>query len=592
MYIDSSSKYKSRIKYVFDLFFSIFGLNCNYLESLKKGESAFEEDDLFIAYDKPENLPSLKIFCEGKVDLFFLVDLFSQVFEIGSNPSLKQLKKKDSDFTIPVIFAYPASGESEIYSMETEDGENFSGITWKEEKGIIEAVFFVDIFASSFYFISLQEEIHSGKKDKHKRFKAEFSFRGDKNLIDYPIVNCYFKLFYDLIRKRYSNRNLPLLRKSFWPNGSSLAVVLTHDVDILEKWFLYSLYRAFQLLLRGKIGFFFLLLKNIFKSILAGENPAYSFELIKNMERQFDFDSTFFFLAGKPSLKSFLNTDITYDITNPRIKTVVEDFESNSGEVGLHGSYHSAFDQGKMQEEKKLLESICGDSLKGIRQHFLRFDLPNTWYIQKKLNFSYDCSLGYPDASGFRSGLAFPFYPYDDSRDKLIEILELNTNIMDQTYVKYQDKSLQNMEKNILKILDTTEDCGGHVTLIWHTNVLDQFGFFGFMDVYQRILEYIHRKRFFVGSGEAIAGWWIKRGNLILRSSFCSGDKNFFWEYVSKSHIEKIILELNYTSMDHYRIRGEGVEFKIEKRKDSVLIQLYDLKPEQSFKIFLQKKDG
>jgi len=163
---------------------------------------------------------------------------------------------------------------------------------------------------------------------------------------------------------------------------------------------------------------------------------------------------------------------------------------------------------------------------------------------------------------------------------------------MDQTYVKYQDKSLQNMEKNILKILDTTEDCGGHVTLIWHTNVLDQFGFFGFMDVYQRILEYIHRKRFFVGSGEAIAGWWIKRGNLILRSSFCSGDKNFFWEYVSKSHIEKIILELNYTSMDHYRIRGEGVEFKIEKRKDSVLIQLYDLKPEQSFKIFLQKKDG
>jgi len=591
-YIGSSPRYRPKIKYIFDLFFSIYGLRCFYLHSLEKDTvSVIAKEDLLIAYDKFDNLTFLREFSQDKFDLFFLVDLFHKIFEAGPKPSLCRLKAKGSEDEIPILFNYPVERKNELYYVETEDGKTASGITWNFEKDTLEAVFYADLFASSFYFVSFQEELQSDKKDKHKRFKAEFSFRKDKSLIDSPLVNLYFKVFFGLLRKRFFRRKLPLLRKSFWPGATPLAVVLTHDVDIMDKWVMYALYRAFQLLSKGGIGSFFGVLRNIWECILIRKNPAHSFDFLIEKEKELNFGSSFFFLAGKPTLRSFLNQDVTYDISNQQNKAILKRILLDSHEVGLHGSYNSAFEKEKMREGKKLLESFYEDPLMGIRQHFLRFNLPQTWYLQRDLDFSYDCSLGYPDASGFRSGLAFPFYPYDDYGDKVIEVLELNTNIMDQTYVKYKQQNLERMKEEIIKILEDTEKCGGLVTLIWHTNVVDQLGFLGFMETYQRILEYLCQRRFFVGSGKKIADWWVRRGNLVQLNSSTSKRNDYFWEYESRSFMDNITLELSFPFAGRYRVWAEKVKIKTKEKKDFVLIELYNLKPNQRFKIFLQRKD-
>jgi peptidoglycan/xylan/chitin deacetylase (PgdA/CDA1 family) len=592
LYIGSPIKYKPKIKYTLELFFSIYGLKCLQLDSLEdNSKSIIAKDDLLIVYDKWDNLAFFKELSRNGFDLFFLVDLFSQVFEAQTPPAFKKLKKMDSGEVSPVLFNFPALGENNLYSIETEEKKIYSGITWKDEEKNLEAIFYADLIASSYFLISFQEEIRSGKKDRYGRFKAEYSFRKAKNLIDYPLVNSYFKIIFDLIRRRFLRRDLPLIRKSFWPGGATLAVVLTHDVDIMERWMGYAVFRAFQLLKARKIGSFFLWLKKIWGSIRENKNPAHSFDFLIEKERELNFGSTFFFLAGKPSLRSFLEMDITYDITKKANKTLLKKIDTELHEVGLHGSYHSFSDQDRMKEEKKLLVGIRGNFLTGIRQHFLRFNLPQTWYLQKNLNFLYDCSFGYPDASGFRSGLGFPFYPYDDSRDEPIGVLELSTNIMDQTYVKYKNQDLLKMKKEILEILDQVEECGGLVTLLWHTNVVDEFAFFGFMDTYQEVLRYLKEKKAFVGSGKKIAFWWQKREELVQLGGSTSEKKTFFWAYESKDFIDNLTLELHFTDLDLCRVWAEDVKIKTEMKKDLGLIELFELKPNQRFKIFLQKKD-
>jgi peptidoglycan/xylan/chitin deacetylase (PgdA/CDA1 family) len=592
LYIGSSEKYKPKIKYTFELLFSIYGLKCSHLDSLEESnKSIIAKEDLLIVYDKWDNLAFFQELSSDKFDLFFLADLFAQVFEAQTPPAFKKLVKTDSGEETPVLFNFSHLEENNLYSIEAEEKKNYSGITWKENEKNLEVIFFTDLIASSYYLISFQEEIRSGRKDKRGRFKAEFSFRKANDLIDYPLVNIYFKIIFDLIRRRFLRRGLPLIRKSFWPGGAALAVALTHDVDIMERWMGYAVFMAFQLLKAGKIGSFFLWLKKFCKSILTNRNPARSFDFIIKKEKEMDFGSTFFFLAGEPNLRSFLQRDIIYDITKKANRTLLKKIDTELHEVGLHGSYHSFSEQDRMMEEKSLLERIRGDSLTGIRQHFLRFDLPQTWYLQKNLNFLYDCSFGYPDASGFRSGLGFPFYPYDDSRDEPIGILELSTNIMDQTYVKYKNQDLLKMKKEILEILDRVEGCGGLVTLLWHTNVVDELTYFGFMDTYQEILRYLKQKKAFVGSGQKIALWWQKREKLIQLDCSISDKGTFCWEYESRDFMDIATLELHLSGIERYRVWVEDPETKSELKKDLGLIRLFGLRPEQRFKVFLKEKD-
>ncbi len=590
-YTGSSPEYRPKIKYTVDLFFSIYGLKCEHLDSAKEDiRSLIANDDLLMVYDKKDRLKFFRELAEDNFDLFYLVDLFPEIYEDQISPSFKNLKNKDTGEKIPVLFNLQVGEKDELYSIETKEGKIYSGITWQED-GKIQAVFYADLVASAFYFLSLREEVSSGKKDKHGRFRAEFSFRKEGNQIDFPLVNGYFKIIFDLVQKRFSKRNLPLMRKSFWPGGAPLAVVLTHDVDVLDKWLGYAFFRGFQLLIKGRIKDFFLLLGKVFTSILKKRNPAHSFSLLIQMEKELNFGSTFFFLAGKPNLKSLLNTDVTYDITSEGNSTILKEIKSDLHEVGLHGSYGSFSDEKKMKEEKSLLENSLGDSINGIRQHFLRFAYPRTWHIQENLGFLYDCTLGYPDASGFRAGLAFPFYPYDDFTDKSVKILGMNTNIMDQTYVKYKKQDLLKMKEEIFEILDRVEQYVGLVNLLWHTNVVDEFAFFGFMRTYQEILGYLKHKKAFVGSGRKIACWWQKRENLVELSSSAPDKKIYEWEYRSGDFLDNASLELYFTDADKYHIRTENVEIRTEMKKNFILVELSGLKPSQKFKIFLQRKD-
>jgi hypothetical protein len=243
-----------------------------------------------------------------------------------------------------------------------------------------------------------------------------------------------------------------------------------------------------------------------------------------------------------------------------------------------------------MGKEKNILEEVSGKIVTGIRQHYLRFNFPQTLYLQESLNFSYDCSLGYPDASGFRSGLGFPFYPYDDSTEKVIKVLELNTTIMDQTYVKYKKHDLSQMKKEIIEILTKVEECGGMVNLLWHTNTVDEFAFFGFMNLYDEILKYLKQRKALVSSAEKIARYWQKRERLVQINSLKLEDKNYLWEFEPEDTLEKATLEIDIPRAGSYKIRAENVQSTIEISEDRVLIGLSGLKPGQKFKIYLQRK--
>ena len=223
----------------------------------------------------------------------------------------------------------------------------------------------------------------------------------------------------------------------------------------------------------------------------------------------------------------------------------------------------------------------------GARQHFLCLKPPDTWRHQSRLGFLYDCSLGYPDRSGFRSGLAFPFKPFDTERDEEIPIWELSTNVMDQTYDKYDPKNIGQIKEEIKHLFSQVESSGGGlITLLWHTNVLEEFGFIGFLKLYADVLDELKKKKTFVSNGENICGFWKARQEVKLKER--KAEKNMWqWEFQARSSVEDLTFCLSRPFEGRFRIKVEGAKASVELDQSKALLTFARLEQNQSFKIIL-----
>src|SRR5207245_1555660 len=101
-------------------------------------------------------------------------------------------------------------------------------------------------------------------------------------------------------------------------------------------------------------------------------------------------------------------------------------------EVGLHGSYAAADDPVRLAAEKQKLEALAGP-VAGHRYHYLRVDPHRNLAPLEAAGLRYDTTLGFPDAIGFRAGIARPFRPWDFERDEPLDLVEIPLAAMDAT---------------------------------------------------------------------------------------------------------------------------------------------------------------
>ena len=221
------------------------------------------------------------------------------------------------------------------------------------------------------------------------------------------------------------------------------------------------------------------------------------------LEKKYNAKSTFYFWTASSDPRRF-----RYHIEDiaGEIKTIAE----NGWEVGLHGGFYSYNDLEAVKREKSRLENALGREVIGYRNHYLRFQTPETWNILEKCGFQYDTTYGYTNAVGFRNGMCHPFRPYHPFRREWMDIYELPLNVMECAMYDYSKP--RDAWKLIQPLLEKAETNQGVLTVLWHNNVFscpfrEHWG-----ELYERILQYGREKNAWMTSGEELWRWWVQNG--------------------------------------------------------------------------------
>jgi len=286
----------------------------------------------------------------------------------------------------------------------------------------------------------------------------------------------------------------PTLQKWFWPDANPFCVGLSHDVDEV-RW---SWRRRMLMAARHPATMF------------EGNLRYWNFERILDLERRHGVRSSWFFVADGSHPR-----DPPYHLEDVReaIRLVIR----VGNEVGLHGSFLSYNDSGRMQREREAICSAVGDSVPGVRQHFLNFDPARTWKIQESAGFTYDSTLAFNEVSGFRTGMCHPYYPPGH------RILEIPLVLMDGQLFWYEHLSVSEAISNSERLANEVIRRHGLLTLNWHQHTYDAYSFPGWWAVYEHMLRWLtERRALFLSYGE-IAKWWAQRDAVSIRSQRESG---------------------------------------------------------------------
>jgi len=256
-----------------------------------------------------------------------------------------------------------------------------------------------------------------------------------------------------------------------------LKVVLTHDVDRIDKTFQYFTHVNSNLKQLTSLG-----LRSWFINIVKKYPYFMIYEVIK-LEEKHGVRSTFFFLNESLSFNPFRlsNWPLSlgyYSFNDPRLKKIYPLLLSGGWEIGLHGSYLSYNNAGLLAKEKRLLEDTIKSQVYGVRQHFLNL-AEKTWINQIKAGFRYDASWGHTKDIGFKDKIYKEFNPLENSDFKVVPLA-----LMDYCVMKF--------ENYIPKVLGIIEECitnDGVLVINWHQRTFNDFEFPNYRKTYEGIIQ-------------------------------------------------------------------------------------------------------
>jgi peptidoglycan/xylan/chitin deacetylase (PgdA/CDA1 family) len=255
-----------------------------------------------------------------------------------------------------------------------------------------------------------------------------------------------------------------------------LKVLLTHDVDRLDKTFQYFSRINISLKQLSASGWRSWIV-NMFK-----KDPYFMIDEIIRLEEKHGVRSTFFFLNESLAFNPFMvsNWPLSlgyYKFNDPRLKKIYPRLLSGGWEIGLHGSYLSYNDYNLLVKEKKLLEDAIGSSVFGIRQHFLNLT-QNTWILQARAGFKYDSSWGHTRAIGFKDNIYKEFNPLENNDFKVVPLALMDFCVM----------AVENYLPKIIEIIENCINNNGVLVINWHQRTFNDFEFPGYRTVYEEII--------------------------------------------------------------------------------------------------------
>ncbi len=359
----------------------------------------------------------------------------------------------------------------------------------------------IDFFSLAYHFLEM------GLADKKQE-------RWSPELIDtrirhvYPFFNSFVTVFVNTLKSSGCIHENYVL-DSPWPNKAPLAIGLSHDLDIFKRRFFGSLGMLAKSVysddIPGGVGGSVKGLAHTMKSkVSAGGNPYNQFARWFGLEGR----STLFLFTGER--KS--GNDPTY-----KIKDVAKELakhDSGKFEIAFHNGIGTSEEPNTLDRNKSELERQLDCEVRGIRPHYLDFELPSFWYNLER--FGYSSSVGSDTIPGFTSGMNFPFYGFDLGTAEPLDILEIPIGLMDCALLEIKDPVLR--ERTIDDMLANCRDSQGLLVLDWHIRTAYEPDYPGWLAAYISILEKAKAQGAYIASLDEINGYWRNRCESVFLS--------------------------------------------------------------------------
>ena len=341
-----------------------------------------------------------------------------------------------------------------------------------------------DPLAASFFCLSRYEEYLPHFCDMHGRFPATESVAYKECFLHLAIVDRWALMIAEKIRESYPDAYFPTRFFDFED---------TFDIDAAYCY----LHKG---IVRTMVGFG----RDLFARHQRSEVKKRLRVLLRREQDPFDcFDYILDVHDKHPGMRlKFFPLMADYNVYDKPISYQNKEFRQllqhlcDYAKLGLHGSYVSHDDHGKVAVESERLSSLLHRSTVRNRYHFLRLTLPDSYDVLMDNGILHDYTMGYADEPGFRAGTGTPYPFFDLDSDSETSLTIHPFVIMDSTLYYYKKMSWSDAEKVYYQLIEEVKAVGGVCSVLWHNQSLCEcFGWQGWRGVYERVLDYADQAR-------------------------------------------------------------------------------------------------
>jgi hypothetical protein len=326
----------------------------------------------------------------------------------------------------------------------------------------------VDVLGGAFFMLTRYEELVIRERDGFGRFPAAASVAVRHGFLGTPVVDLYVDLLWDALQRTW-----PGLRR----RETSYEVLLSHDVDDP----LSTLEHGPREIVRQFAGDLARrrdprMLARRARALLGDKasDPHNTFGFLMDVSERHGLRSAFYFLPYRDERP---RDGGPYLFEDAWVRSLIGRVARRGHEVGLHPSFGTFRDATRTREELARLQRVAeAEGVRqeawGGRQHYLRWANPVTWRNWEAAGLSYDASVGYADAVGFRTGTCHPYRVFDLEERRTLRLWERPFQVMDVTLLSTMGLTPAAARATVRDVAAACRRHRGCLGILWHNNTL------------------------------------------------------------------------------------------------------------------------
>lgn len=326
----------------------------------------------------------------------------------------------------------------------------------------------------------------AAEKDRHGRPVSASNRLVQDGAERWPVVSLLARGLREAALRAASDR--PCYVVEAWPQGKPFAAALSHDLDVVDHWPVFTALRLRELQQRNDWP----RVKQVLGAAAAaivGDPVMRGIDAVLAAEAAAAVRSTWFIICGPKSFASMKAGDVTYRPDGAAVRRILAALRAHDHEIGLHGSFETADDGSRFVAQRAQLARLTERTILGARQHFLKRTVGVTERALEVAGFAFDSTAGFPDRNGFKLGLADIVPVWDAEEGRALALEQVPFCWMDRAQSKYLGvEDPARWIDDALELAARVEAVQGVWCGIWHPNLTPALGFPGAHEAYERLV--------------------------------------------------------------------------------------------------------